>query len=82
MFSKTGATVRNKYHVQLQKIICCNEKPEAATIGILLKKTATLLEEGSSIAKFIRAPILKIICERLLVKISISVTNFPKGGNF
>ena len=34
-----------------------------------------LLERGSSIAKFLRTPILKNICERLLLKISISVTN-------
>ena len=39
MFSKIGATVSNKYHVQLQKSIYCSEKSEGATIGILLKKT-------------------------------------------
>ena len=33
-----------------------------------------LLEKGSGIAKFLRTPILKNICEPLL-KISISVTN-------
>ena len=54
MFSKLGATVSNKYHVQLQKSIYCNEKAEGATIGILLKRPAILLEKGSSIAKFIR----------------------------
>ena len=43
MFSKIGATVNNKYHVQLQKIICRNEKSEAATIGILLKKTCNFI---------------------------------------
>ena len=45
MFSKIGATVSNKYHAQLQKGICCNEKPEAATIGILLKKTSTFIRK-------------------------------------
>ena len=45
MFSKIGATVSNKYHVQLQKIICCNEKSEAATIGILLKKTCNFIRK-------------------------------------
>ena len=55
MFSKIGATVSNKYHVQLQKSIYCSEKSGGATIAILLKMT-TLLEKGSSIAKFIRTP--------------------------
>ena len=35
MFSKIGATVCNKYHVQLQKIICCNEKSEAMVVHLL-----------------------------------------------
>ena len=34
-----------------------------------------------NIAKFLRTPILKNICERLFLKISISVTNLLKGGN-
>ena len=53
---KIGATVSNKYHVELQESIYCSEKSEGATIGNLLKKPATLLEKGSSIAKFIRTP--------------------------
>ena len=43
MFSKTGVTASHKYHVQLQKIICYNEKSEAAAIGILLKKTCKFI---------------------------------------
>ena len=39
------------------------------------RKPATLLERGSSTAKFLRTPILKNICESLLLKINISVTN-------
>ena len=40
------------------------------------KRSATLLlERGSSIAKFLRTLIFKNICERLILKISISVTN-------
>ena len=50
MLSKIGATVSNKYHVQLQKSIYCSEKSEGATIGILLKRPATLLEKGPSLA--------------------------------
>ena len=40
-----------------------------------VKGPATLLERGSSIAKFLRTSILKNICEQLLLKIRISVTN-------
>ena len=40
------------------------------------RSVTLLLERGSIItAKFLRTLILKNICERLLVKISISVTN-------
>ena len=34
-----------------------------------------------NIAKFLRTPIFKNICERLPLKISTSVTNLPKEGN-
>ena len=150
MFSKIGATVSNKYHVQLQKSICCREKSEGASIGILLKKTCNFIRKrlqycevykntrsshqrcsiikgvlinfakftgkhlcqslflnkvaketlapvfscefceiykntffyGTHLVAASRTPILKIICERLLLKISISVKNCPKEGNF
>ena len=40
------------------------------------RSVTLLLERGSTVtAKFLRTLILKNICERLLVKISISVTN-------
>ena len=45
MFSKIGATVSNKHHVQLQKSIYCSEKSEGATIGILLKKTCNFIRK-------------------------------------
>ena len=45
MFSKIGAAVRNKYHVQLQKRIYCSKKSEGATIGILLKKTCNFIRK-------------------------------------
>ena len=45
MFSKTGATVSNKYHVQLQKSIYCSERSEGATIGTLLKKTCNFIRK-------------------------------------
>ena len=127
LFSNIGATVSNKYHVQLQKSICCNKKSKGATIGILLKKTCNFIRKRLQyyeVAKNTRSShqicsiikgvlinfekftgkhlcqslslnkvaglwrqllqhlILKIISERLLLKINISVTNFPKEGNF
>ena len=36
--AKTGATVGNKYQIQLKKCICCRENPEAATASVLKKK--------------------------------------------
>ena len=45
MFSKIGATVSSKYHVQLQKGIYCREKSERATICILLKKTCNFIRK-------------------------------------
>ena len=45
MFSKIGATVSNKYHIQLQRSIYCCEKSEGATIGILLKKTCNFIRK-------------------------------------
>ena len=35
-------------------------------------------KKGSSIAKFLRTPILKNICEQLILEIGTSVTNLPK----
>ena len=32
---KPGATVSNKYQIQLKKSICCRKNPEAATVGVL-----------------------------------------------
>ena len=32
---KTGATVSNKYQIQLKKSIFCRENPEAASVRIL-----------------------------------------------
>ena len=45
------------------------------------RRLATLLKKGSSIAKFLRTPILKSICERLLLKISSLAISLPKEGN-
>ena len=45
LFSNIGATVSNKYHVQLQKSIYCSEKSEGATICILFKKTCNFIRK-------------------------------------
>ena len=50
--TKAGATVSNKYQIQLKKSICCHEYPEAATIQCK-RRPATLLKRGTSIAKFL-----------------------------
>ena len=81
--AKAAATVSNIYPIQLKKNICCRENPEAATVGILSKMACKgqHMHFPVSVAKFLRALILKNICDRLLLKISTSVTNLPKGGN-
>ena len=65
--TKTSATVRNKYHLQLQKKInCCSKNSEVANVGVKRRSATLLSERGLSIAKFLRT---------LLLKINISVTN-------
>ena len=73
--TKTGATVSKKYHIQLQKKYLLSQKFRSSQRRCSVKGPATLLERGSSIAKFLRTSILKNICEQLLLKIRISVTN-------
>ena len=36
--AKVGATISNKYQVQLKKSISCHKNPEEATVGVLEKK--------------------------------------------
>ena len=33
--AKTGATVSNKYQIQLKKSICYGKNPQVATLGVL-----------------------------------------------
>ena len=88
MFSKefganARATISNKYHIQLKHYVLprkfrsshrrCSYKE-----GLQGPAQMCFLED---VAKFLKAPILKNISERLLLKISTSVTNLPKGGN-
>ena len=81
--AKTGATVSNKFQIQLKKSICCRENLEAATVGVLFKKACKDQHRGFPVnaATFLRTPILKNICKGLLLKISTSLTNLPEGGN-
>ena len=73
--TKIGATASNKYHIQLQKSIYCRKNSEETTVGVKRRPATLLLERGSSFAKFLRTLVLKNFCERLLLKISISVRN-------
>ena len=88
MFSKEfGAnartTISNKYHIQLKHYVLprkfrsshrrCSYKE-----GLQGPAQMCFLVD---VAKFLKAPILKNISEWLLLKISTSVTNLPKGGN-
>ena len=73
-----------KYQIpnSAEKTYLLPRKPRSNHPQIFWKRRpANLLERGPSIAKFFRTPTLKNICERLLLKISFSVTNLPKGGN-
>ena len=57
------------------KNVLAAKNSKAATVGVERRPAILLLERGSSIAKFLRAPTLKNICEGLLLKISISVAS-------
>ena len=57
------------------KKVLAAKNSKAATVGVERRPATLLLERGSSIAKFLRAPTLKNICEGLLLKISISVAS-------
>ena len=57
------------------KKVLAAKNSKAATVGVERRSATLLLERGSSIAKFLRAPTLKNICEGLLLKISISVAS-------
>ena len=86
--TKTSATVSNKYQIQLKKSICYRENSEAATVDVLQKKASNFIKKKLqhncfpvNVAKFLRTPIIKDICKQLLLKISTTVTNLPKGRN-
>ena len=57
MFSKIGATVSNKYHVQLQKSICCSERSEGTTIG--RKRLQYCEVDNNTRSSHHRCPIIK-----------------------
>ena len=81
--SEFRAKTCNKYQIQLKKSIYCRGNPEEATLGVQLKKACKGQHRcfPVNIANFLRTPILKNICEQLLLKISNSMTNLPKGGS-
>ena len=74
--TKTDATFSNKSQIQLKKVFAA-VKIQKQPPQVFCKRTpATLLKRGFRIAKFLRTFISKNICERLLLKITISVTNY------
>ena len=73
---KTNANFSNTYQIQLKKVLAAAKIQKKPPQVFCKRKPANLLiERGSSIANVLRTLILKNICERLLLKISISVTN-------
>ena len=78
--AKAGITVINKYQIQL---ICYRDNPEPTTVSVLQKKACKGQHKSFpvNVAKFLRIPILKNICEQLILKISTSAANLRKGGN-
>ena len=73
--TKAGAIISSKYQIQLKKSICSTKIQKQPPSAFCKRMPATLLTRGSSRAKFLKASILKNICERLLLKINASVTN-------
>ena len=73
--AKTGATVSNKYQIQLKKSICFHPR---CSVKEGLKEPYSCFPVN--IATFLRKPILKNIWEGLFLKISTSMTNLLKGG--
>ena len=55
-------------------------KPRSSYLRCSIEEGLQLHLKGSSIVKFLRIPVLKNICARLPLKISTSMTNFPKEG--
>ena len=41
--TKTGVTVSNKYHIELQKSICCHKNSEVASVNVLQKKVCNYI---------------------------------------
>ena len=70
--AKTGVTVINSYHIHLKKVF--------VSAKIQKQPNGQHRFFSVNIAKFLTTPILKIIRERLLLRISTSVTNLLNGG--
>ena len=75
--TKTRAAVSNKDQIQQKNVFAATKiQNQAPQLFCKRRSLPLLLERGSIITeKFLRTLILKNICERLLVKISILVTN-------
>ena len=73
--AKAGATVSDKHQIQLKNRYLLPRKFRGSHRKGQHKRFPV------NVAKFLRTPILKNISERLLLKISTSAANLPKGGN-
>ena len=75
--TKTDATVSNTYQIQLKKVFDAGKIQKQLPQVFCKRRSTALLKKGSSIAKFLRTPIQKNICERLPLKIN---NKFSEGG--
>ena len=77
---KAGATVSNKYQIQLEKKYQLPRKSRSSHCRCSVKEGVQDQHRcfPVNLAKFLRTPILKNICERLLLKISTLVQIYRK----
>ena len=79
--AKAGVTFDNKYQIQLKKKLFAAQKSRSSHRRCSVKKACKCKHRCSpvNVAKFLRTPILKNICEWLHLKIGTSAANLPKG---
>ena len=80
--AKVVATVSNKYQIQLKNRYLLPQKSRSSHHRCSVKEDLQRQRRcfPVNVAKFLRTPILKNICERLLLKISTPAANLVKGG--
>ena len=80
--AKAGATVSNKYKIQLKKSYLQPRKSRSSHRSCSVKEGLQRAAQvfSCNVAKFLRTTILKNICEQLLLKISTPAANLVKAG--